>query len=106
MGVNSIIPGGIIPALVRKPVEGGEQVGAASGPEKAGFGELLANLVRDVNELHGESGAIQQAFMRGDPVALHQVMIKAEEAGLATDLLLEVRNRLLSAYNELMRMPL
>jgi flagellar hook-basal body complex protein FliE len=32
-------------------------------------------------------------------------MIKAEEAGLATELLLEVRNRLVTAYEELMRMP-
>ena len=31
-----------------------------------------------------------QAFLNGDPVELHQVMIKAEEAGLATDLLLEI----------------
>ncbi|MEE8404551.1 MAG: flagellar hook-basal body complex protein FliE [candidate division Zixibacteria bacterium] len=44
--------------------------------------------------------------MNGDPVELHQVMIKAEEAGLATDLLLEIRNRLISAYNELIRMPI
>jgi flagellar hook-basal body complex protein FliE len=32
-------------------------------------------------------------------------MIKAEEAGLATELLLEIRNRIVSAYNELLRMP-
>jgi flagellar hook-basal body complex protein FliE len=38
-------------------------------------------------------------------VELHQVMIKAEEAGLATDLLLEIRNKLINAYNQLMNMP-
>jgi flagellar hook-basal body complex protein FliE len=32
-------------------------------------------------------------------------MIKAEEAGIATDLLLEIRNRLINAYQETMRMP-
>ena len=44
--------------------------------------------------------------MNGDPVELHQVMIKAEEAGVAMDLLLEIRNRLLNAYNDLIRMPI
>ncbi len=74
--------------------------------QKVEFGELLKNLINSVNELHTVSGQAQEALMNGDPVELHQVMIKAEEAGLATDLLLEIRNRLISAYNELIRMPI
>jgi len=69
------------------------------------FTDLFTNLVNSVNELHQESARIQEAFLSGDPVELHQVMIKAEEAGLATELLLEIRNRIVNAYNELLRMP-
>ena len=63
-------------------------------------------LIQNVNQLHDESGQIQQAFLAGEPVELHQIMIKAEEAGIATDLLLEIRNKLMTAYNEIMRMPI
>jgi flagellar hook-basal body complex protein FliE len=69
------------------------------------FTDLFSTLINSVNDLHKESAQIQEAFLSGEPVELHQVMIKAEEAGLATELLLEIRNRIVSAYNELLRMP-
>jgi len=69
------------------------------------FTDLFSKLINSVNDLHKESAQIQEAFLSGEPVELHQVMIKAEEAGLATELLLEIRNRIVNAYNELLRMP-
>lgn len=78
----------------------------AEAPEtKESFGDLLGQFVGGVNKLHHESADIQQAFLDGEPVELHQVMVKAEEAGVATELLLEIRNKLVDAYSELMRMP-
>ena len=44
--------------------------------------------------------------MAGEPIELHEVMIRAEQAGVATDLLLEIRNKLVTAYNEVLRMPM
>ncbi len=69
------------------------------------FTDLFSNLINSVNDLHGESAQIQEAFLSGEPVELHQVMIKAEEAGIATELLLEIRNRIVNALNEMLRMP-
>lgn len=69
------------------------------------FSDLLSNLIESVNDAQLDAGKIQNAFLSGEPVELHQVMIKAEEAGLSMDLLLEIRNRLLSGYNEIIRMP-
>ena len=63
-------------------------------------------MIGDVNDLQMESAQLQQAFLAGEPVELHQVMIKAEEAGLSMDLLLEIRNKLVNAYNEIIRMPM
>jgi flagellar hook-basal body complex protein FliE len=89
-----------------------EQTRPAGKPEpapsegKGSFGDLLGDLIQSVNDLHGESGQMQEALLRGDPVELHQVMIKLEEAGLATDLILEIRNRLVTGFTELMRMPM
>ncbi len=103
VSINSIklIPGLADQIGVVKP-----GIEAVSPESKAEFGELLTDLINSVNQLHTESGKAQEALMNGEPVELHQVMIKAEEAGLATDLLLEIRNRLISAYNELIRMPI
>jgi flagellar hook-basal body complex protein FliE len=70
------------------------------------FTDMLSSLVNNVNELQGSAAGAQQALMNGEPVELHQVMIKAEEAGLSMDFLLEIRNKLVNAYNEVMRMPM
>lgn len=69
------------------------------------FTDLFSKMVDSVNQAQVESGEIQDAFLAGEPVELHQVMIKAEKAGVATDLLLEIRNRLVDGINEIMRMP-
>ena len=104
IGINSaqrLVPGLIEPSGGNKVLLPKDEI----QPE-ASFTEMLSGLVNNVNELHDESGQIQQAFLAGEPVELHQIMIKAEEAGIATDLLLEIRNKLMTAYNEIMRMPL
>ena len=69
------------------------------------FTDVFARMVDSVNQAQIESGEIQDAFLAGEPVELHQVMIQAEKAGVATDLLLEIRNRLVDGINEIMRMP-
>lgn len=95
----------LVPGLVERLDPSPTKEAAAADPTKETFMTMFENLLADVNEVHNESGELQKALIAGEPVQLHQVMIKAREAGVATDLLLEIRNKLLSAYNELMRMP-
>lgn len=95
-----------VPGLIEQAGNSATKSTQPDDEQSAQFTEVLSNLLNDVNALHGDSAQIQQAFMEGDPVELHQVMIKAREAGVATDLLLEIRNKLLNAYNEIMRMPM
>jgi flagellar hook-basal body complex protein FliE len=94
----------ILPGLVEKPVSLKENQ-EAQKPDKTSFAKELSNLVNSVNDLQSQAGEAQKAFLNGEPVELHDVMIKAEEAGLAMDLLLQIRNRLLDGYKELIRMP-
>ncbi|MCK4573324.1 MAG: flagellar hook-basal body complex protein FliE [candidate division Zixibacteria bacterium] len=96
----------MIPGLIEK-VTGGQ--GEVAGPDaKSGvsFGDVLSNMINSVNETQLDAAQSQQALMAGEPVELHDVMIKAQEAGISMDLLLEVRNKLMSAYNEIMRMQM
>jgi flagellar hook-basal body complex protein FliE len=98
----------LVPGLIERPGTTapsgkGEAAGAVDQPT---FSDLLSDMVESVNNLQSESAQSQQAFLAGEPVELHQMMIKAEEAGVAMDLLLEVRNKLLTAYNDLIKMPM
>ena len=86
--------------------------GAASGVGPPGatgsvsFAAVLRNGLERVNEAQAQSSAAQRAFERGDPgVDLPQVMIDMQKASIAFRGAVEVRNRMISAYQEIMNMP-
>jgi flagellar hook-basal body complex protein FliE len=99
--INRYVPGLIEP---NAGTPGSNPVSAPK--ESASFTDVFSEMLDSVNELHHDSSEIQKALLNGDPVELHEVMIKAREAGVATDLLLEIRNKLINAYSEIMRMPM
>ena len=96
----------LVPGLVERLNPAQTQKVEGDQEKKAGFTELLSNMLQDVNGSQQEAAQLEQSFMEGGPVELHEVMIKAREAGLATDLMLEIRNKLMNAYSEIMRMPM
>jgi flagellar hook-basal body complex protein FliE len=89
-----------------------EQVAGAVKPTPApdasagSFNEMVSSLLESVNEAQNTAGQAQDALLNGEAVDLHEVMIKAEEAGISMDLLLEIRNKLVNGYNDLIRMPM
>ena len=78
-------------------VAGGQ---AAQGP----FGQLLTQFVGEVNEKGAVSTEMVNGLLSGQDIPLHRVMIAMEEAGVAFQMMVEVRNKLLEGYQELMRM--
>ncbi len=68
------------------------------------FGEMLGNLVQGVNEKQAASKDTVNALLAGQNVPLHQAMIAMEEASVSFQLMVEVRNKLVESYQELMRM--
>ena len=68
------------------------------------FQDLLREGVQRLQDLESEAAGQAQALMRGEPVELHRVVLAGEEAGLAFDLMLSVRNKVVEAYQEVMRM--
>jgi flagellar hook-basal body complex protein FliE len=87
----------------------GNPAGAAGAGQEAGrpdFAGLLQDSVNKVNEMQKTAGALATAFEAEDPgVDLAQVMIAKEKAGLAFQALTQVRNKLISAYQDIMNMP-
>jgi flagellar hook-basal body complex protein FliE len=79
---------------------------SAQQPAGQDFGAWLARAVGSVNQqlAHADQGLQQLAA--GEAQNLHQVMIALEEARIGLQLLVQVRNRLLEAYQEVLRMQL
>ncbi|MDF7808015.1 flagellar hook-basal body complex protein FliE [Pontiellaceae bacterium B12219] len=69
-----------------------------------GFGDLLTNLVDKVDGLQKTADASVGDVISGKVTDVHQVAVKVQEAGVAFDLMLGVRNRLMDAYQELIKM--
>lgn len=66
------------------------------------FSSLFARAIGEVSAVQEQSEALTSAFVRGEPVELHQVMAAAEEASLSLELLVETRNKLTEAYRTMM----
>lgn len=77
--------------------------GGATPDAGAAFGRTLRDALESVDRLQKESESAQVAFARGENVDLHDVLIKIEEAEVAFKTLMEVRNKLVDAYREVMR---
>jgi flagellar hook-basal body complex protein FliE len=60
--------------------------------------------VQDVNAKQNVASQAMQDLQSGQNVSLHQTMISMEEASVSFQLMVEVRNRLLDSYQEIMRM--
>lgn len=87
------------------PVEpGAASQSAAAGDVVGSFQKLLGDALGQVNELHQQADQLAMRVATGDDVDLHDAVIAQERAGLAFRLTLQVRNKVLEAYQELTRM--
>lgn len=69
------------------------------------FGELLSGAINDVNQLQKTSNELQTKFDLGDRnVSLSDVMIARNKASVGFEATIQVRNKIIDAYQELMRM--
>ena len=68
------------------------------------FGEMMGNLIREVDRIQKIAEEATQKTLSGEAEDVHQVVIAMEEAQVAFRLLLEVRNKMVEAYKEIIRM--
>lgn len=80
------------------------QAPQALGNAGASFGSILDNFVGDVNSKMQAGDAAQAGVLSGESTNLHQAMISMQEASVAFSLMVEVRNKMVDSYQELMRM--
>jgi flagellar hook-basal body complex protein FliE len=68
------------------------------------FGEVLKDALQDVNKAQLESNDQIQKMLSGDIQDVHSAMIAVQKADLSFQMMMQVRNKLVDAYHEIMRM--
>src|SRR5690606_1830101 len=80
-------------------VEGGKKV--------PGFGEVMSQAINKVNEVQQASSAMATAYERGvEGVDITDVMIASQKASVSFQAMVQVRNKLVDAYRDIMNMPI
>ncbi len=82
----------------------GSQINRTLKETNNSFGDVLNQAMTDVNSLQQEAGKAVEKMVTGEATDLHDVMIAVEKARTSFDLLMEVRNKAIDVYRELMRM--
>ena len=72
---------------------------------KSGFGDYIQTAVESVNETQMNASDMRDAYERGEDVALTDVVLSMQKSSLAFEATLQVRNKLLKAYNDVLNMP-
>ncbi len=102
MEIDSVKLGGML-----KPLEGLARAGgaAASAAAPVDFAQLLSNALKSVDQMQSQGDALAKRFEAGDAnVSLEQTMIAMQKANISFQELVQVRNKLVSAYHDVMNM--
>ena len=77
-----------------------------TNPTSNNFGDMLTDAINTVNNMQRDSREKQIAFEMGDKnLSLADVMVAKEKSGIAFEATLQVRNKVLEAYKQIMNMP-
>jgi flagellar hook-basal body complex protein FliE len=97
-------PQEVTPEISPTKIQGTQ--GVQSTQELPKFSDLLSKAVNTVNETQQKSSALTTAYVQGDPsVSLSQVMIQSQKSSVSFQALTQVRNRVVQAYEDIMKMP-
>ena len=98
MAITPISGLGSTPAIAPTPA------GTTASPSGAGFDDTLKQLIGSVEEQSGEANQAIGKMLDGTG-DVHEAMIAMQKADTALQLTVQVRNKLVSAYQDIMRMP-
>jgi len=79
---------------------------ATASPSGGGFGDVFASAIQGVEGLGQNASASAQRFLSGEGEELHTTVLATQRAELAFEMFLQVRNKVVSAYQEIMRMQM
>ena len=106
---NTITPDALL-AQMRAMIEQSQgqtvsQISQGNPAEKDAFSNMLKSAVDTVNANQQQAAKLSEAFQKGDPnVQMSELMVSLQKSNVSFQAMVEVRNRLVSAYQEIMNM--
>lgn len=101
MNIQSIFsnaPNAVADKMVQNPT-------ITSSDAQNNFSNFLKAAIESTNQSQIESDVLTQKLIQGEDVDLHEVMIAAQKASITLNTTMEVRNKVIEAYQEIIRMP-
>jgi flagellar hook-basal body complex protein FliE len=86
------------------PAESDTGVIESSSSSDPGFHQVLDSAISDIQQLEGEAANQVAGVLEGSGADVHSAMIAVERADLSFQLMMQVRNKIVSAYEEISRM--
>ncbi len=83
----------------------GAAIDNATSKATGGFGDAMKSALTEVNNAQQSASSISESYERGDTTDIAAVMLARQKASVGFEATLQVRNKLLSAYKDIMSMP-
>jgi flagellar hook-basal body complex protein FliE len=87
-----------------RPLRGADTSAVSSA--KSGFADIIKSTIQQVNQAQNTGEKAIEDLNTGNADSLHEVMLAVEEADISLKMLVQMRNKALSAYDEIMRMQI
>jgi len=81
-----------------------DEVRPADAQHGASFGSVLQEAIKGVDELQDKADKEVRSLMAGEIKDIHSAMIAVQKADVSFQMMMQVRNKLVSAYQEIMKM--
>ena len=97
-------------AMARLPSQGvtpGTGAGAVGGAKQVDFGAVLRNQLDRADQVQGDAMKLAERFQLGDPkVSLEETMVSISKANISFQQMVQVRNRVIAAYHDIMNLQI
>lgn len=70
------------------------------------FSKVIGDVINNVNDKQIESNSMIDSFIKGEDVTMHDVMLSMQESQMSMQLLIEMRNKIVEAYQEINKVQL
>ena len=91
--------------MIRSDTSGVDGIGQVTESGKGNFATYMVDAFNDVNDVQQASAELKDAYERGEDIPLTDVVLSMQKASIGFEATLQVRNKLIRAYEDIMNMP-
>jgi flagellar hook-basal body complex protein FliE len=100
---GTVLPTSLLSSMPLTSPSASQPTGSVTGPS---FGQFLSGAVDQANSLSNQADVLASQYAAGAPVSVDQLMISEQQASMALGLVVQVRDRVVSAYQSVMNMQI